>query len=547
MSTGVDVGSYSIKALRLRRKGGRLQVTGVARARVFSAQEGDLDPRARAVQELTRLGRLAGLRSGVAAGITGRDLNLRFTQVPPVVPEQVRSMMEHEVIQIAGKSGGLVYTDFLGLEYPWKPLPIPMIVALAKTGFVDERMLLFAHAGIKVRDLVPNSIALFHAWRAVSPPAEETVLLLDVGAENVELVLVRDGRLVFARNVTGGGRVFTEALAGTLKLPPAKAEEVKCKEGSLVQAATEGARMALLNAAGQLQSLVQSSINFAKGQTQLADLAPDRILVSGAGARVEGLLPNLAKFLGKPVDPFLPFEAIDLSPLPESEARRVREAPTDLAIALGLALVDLEAPKVALSLLPDAEKVKRRFWREEIFLFASAAVLLLAFGLLGAGALHARAIHDGLRAQVQDEKKKQDGWANEYAELEGKRRAAQAKGLHLAAPVRDGGFVLRTLAALRAARTEGLWLVRVTADPPGESRSGGDPYPQLVVAGVIGEAAGDATRILKAFIGRVTASVPELTVKTRSIKKAADTERTEFELLLLGPGAESAAATEGKD
>ncbi|MBI5369334.1 MAG: pilus assembly protein PilM, partial [Planctomycetes bacterium] len=298
MGIGLDVGSYAIKALRVRRKGGRLQVTGLARTRVNTLAEGGAaDARATVGEPLARLAGAAGLAGGATVGITGRELNLRFTLIPPVAPDQLRTMMEHEVIQIAGKSGGQVYVDHVGLEYPWKPLPVPMIVALGKSAYVEERMALFKSGGIAVRELAPNSLALFHAHRAIAGAAglPGTSLLVDVGAENVDLVLVRDGRLVFARNVSGGGRVFTEALAGTLKTAPAKAEEMKLREGSLTAAGSEGVRMALANAAGQLQSLLSSSINFAKTQTQLPDLAPERIVVSGGGARGAGRQPPPAK------------------------------------------------------------------------------------------------------------------------------------------------------------------------------------------------------------------------------------------------------------
>ncbi|MBI3272503.1 MAG: pilus assembly protein PilM [Planctomycetes bacterium] len=547
MATGLDIGSYSIKALRLRRRNSRLQVTGVARTRLFAGQEPGADPRARAAEELPRLAAAAGLGGGALVGLTGRDLNLRFTQVPPVAPDQVQAMMEHEVIQIAGKSGGLVYSDHLGLDYPWKPLPIPMIVALGKTAFVDERMLLLARGGVRVRDLVPNSIALFHAWRALTPVSPETILLVDVGAENLELVFAREGRLVFARNVAGGGRVFTEALAGTLKVTPAKAEELKCREGSLNHAATDGARMALLNAAGQIQSLIQSSISFARTQTQLPDLSPDRVLVSGGGARVDGLLANLAKFLDKPVEPFDPASALDLSLLGEKDARHVREQPTDLAIALGLAVVDLDAPGVSLSLLPDAEKTRRRFWRKEVLLYAAAAVLLLGLGLVGARAAHARAVQAAFKQELDATKRKADGWSSEFDELEGKRKLARARASAIAAPVRESAFLFQALAGLRAARSEGLWLTRIAAEPTVERSAGEAGLPVLSVRGVVGEAPAAARRILQAFLGRLGAQVPGVRVETKSSHKAADSDRTEFELLVRAPGEPAGTAHVGRE
>ncbi|MBI5365415.1 MAG: hypothetical protein HZA54_00135, partial [Planctomycetes bacterium] len=263
---------------------------------------------------------------------------------------------------------------------------------------------------------------------------------------------------------------------------------------------------------------------------------------------VEGLLPTLSKGLNLPVDAFEPFAALDLSALSEADARRVRETPSDLAVALGLAVMDLESPAPALSLLPEPDKARRRFWRREACLIAAAGLLCLGLGTAAVGAAHARSVQEGLRTAVDAAKKEADGAGASFDEQEAKRKETRARLARLAAPVRDGAYAVRVLEALSAARPPALWLPKVAVDPPAGGSADGAP-PVITVYGTIGESMADAPRTLSAFLGKLTGRLPGVTTKTRNLKKAADTERTEFEVLLFAPGATatSGAGTDKED
>ena len=62
---------------------------------------------------------------------------------------------------------------------------------------------------------------------------ELTVLIVDIGAEEVTVLLVKNGALYLARTFLGGGRRFSQVLADELKIDPLEADEVKKTSGEI--------------------------------------------------------------------------------------------------------------------------------------------------------------------------------------------------------------------------------------------------------------------------------------------------------------------------
>jgi hypothetical protein len=125
---------------------------------------------------------------------------------------------------------------------------------------------------------------------------------------------------------------------------------------------------------------------FCKAQTKLADLRIDRVLVSGAGARIKGMCDYLAAGLGIPVEAFDPFETVDLSAMDPAEASGLREEGPAMAAALGLAQMAADPAAFRLEILPEADRKKRNFVQHTAWLIASGVVAAGGLVYLYAGA-----------------------------------------------------------------------------------------------------------------------------------------------------------------
>ena len=102
--------------------------------------------------------------------------------------------------------------------------------------------------------------------------------------ENLNVALILNGRLVFARSVAFGGKNFTEALAQSLNFAHRDAERVKIARGGLderVKKVPVEVVAPLRNVAGRLLGALQSSMKFAETQTGVELPALSRIVLPG--------------------------------------------------------------------------------------------------------------------------------------------------------------------------------------------------------------------------------------------------------------------------
>jgi Tfp pilus assembly PilM family ATPase len=291
MAYGVDLGSTAVKVVSVRRTLSGYKLTGVARKR--TAKDADKPTLLRALQET--LGPRNGQRAGVV-GLSGRDINLQLILQPPMKPLNYRVMMGYEIDQRRGETTDL-YLDYCTLREPDPYFPQYLaLIGIGKSAYVDERIDLLAKSNLDVRDAVPNSFALFTAYKAAYDTEPGTILLLDIGSDNMDIAFVRAGRLIFARNVSSGARVFDSQIAGATGCSPEDGEAVKVTTANLGPAAApedeekeDEIRAPVRSAAGQLSGFITSSINHAKMQLNDKELVIDKVYLSGGGSRVRGL------------------------------------------------------------------------------------------------------------------------------------------------------------------------------------------------------------------------------------------------------------------
>jgi type IV pilus assembly protein PilM len=481
MSTGIDIGSTGVKLVQVGGLAGRIVVNGAARwipPPGGTKEDGESGAALRSIAA-----RAPHHPSGVVMGLTGRDVNLQYTLMPPVTPQIFRAMMRHEIEQIAGPDGKEMYVDYCVTAEPprkgGREGEYCVVIGRAKRQVVEDRLTLAREAGLDAPDACPNAIALYQsiaASRQVGP--DEVVLAIDLGAENLEFVLVQGARLLFARNVSSGARLFTDAIRANLNVSPVEAERIKVKHANLGQAqeaeAIQGLSGAVRTAAGQLSNVIQSSLNFARVQLKRQDLKAARCLLSGGGARLKGLQAYLQGSLGIPVAWNEPFKALDCSGLPSDVVESLTAAPTDMAIALGLALAGSpRGAPVRLSLLPAGQK-QGRAKRRRIILTVAAGLLYV----LGLGAMSIAAFRDSNAASV--ELKQAEGVLKQYEERikafdqVGKDQAqlkAQAQLLHNEVVI--GRALLETLTRLQRNLPDGMTVSSIALDRRAAPEGGG--------------------------------------------------------------------------
>ncbi|HMS16478.1 MAG TPA: pilus assembly protein PilM [Planctomycetota bacterium] len=387
LSVGIDLGSSSIKVIAGRAKGPVFEVT-----RAFSLPVGGGDD-----SESSVLNTVAGLKPelGKAAGarysVSGRELIIRYTKVPQVPLWRLRLLMDFEIREMAEQAGDALASDYNVVNAQAEGGgEETLLVAVVKEPFLLARHDALRQAIGEPRAAMPSSLALFDAYLQAGELHEgEYVFLVDIGDQNIEMALERDGDLIFARNIAGGGHQLTAAVAQSLRMSEADAQATKESLGNVTprhlakygSGREEQVANALAGPMGQLSSMIQSSLAFAKAQSGIKELNLGRMLLTGGTANLQGLTEALAGTFKCKVERFEPESGIDLSSLPDDERSAFEADPGSFAIALGLAVADTKADAFVVDLVPSDVKKKRHFKTRTLWVIAAAIMAVLVLGL----------------------------------------------------------------------------------------------------------------------------------------------------------------------
>ncbi len=456
--TGIDVGMRSAIAVRGAYKGGTFHVSA------FSAGEHAVSETADAWDTLDPDFKLTNAR----IGLSGRDVNVRYTRVPQVPDWQLRRLMRFEVEEVGDQSGADVASDFNLLpSLPELDGEDVVLLAMARTALLDAHEEGLKAAGGTLDCFSPNAIALYNAFLRYGVVQDDTVLIANIGHDNIDVVITRGPDLLFARNLTGGGRLMDDAISQRLGTGGEQAEKLKRQlatlrpDGQYDGANQEKVSRAILAAGGQLLSLLQSAVLFCKTQVKISTLSIDRVLICGGGAQLDGLCSYLSSGMHLPVELFDPWRVVDTSGLDDESSAELEQFGLRSVVALGLATMGSDPEAYSLELLSPAALKKREFFGGQVFLWAAA---LLAVAYLGYFAKTSSAATADLESSYRvykgelDRKKDADDETERLLVLNGElaQHAAELQRI-----VGAGEQLARTLEVLGTSLPSDFWIKRL--------------------------------------------------------------------------------------
>lgn len=381
---GLDIGTSAVRAAELDTSPSRpvLVTYGQVGLPPGSVVDGEVHDAAAVTEAVTRLWRNGQFSSSsVVVGIAGLRAITRELDLPYVPDDEVDSAVRfqsEEVIPFPPEQTILsaqVLTDFTS---PEGDKMRRVLVAAAHTELVSGVISVVEGAGLQVKgvDLVSSALV-----RAVSGAdgADQPEAIVSIGAGLTVVAIHQQGRPQFVRTIGQGGNAVTAAIAGALDLPMSDAENLKRRLGEAtpqVQAAAQSAQATMTELVGEVRNSIQYYASL-PGRMPVA-----RVLVTGGGSYLTGLLPLLESQVHLPVVPVSPLSRLDTSKLPLS-SEQAAQVSAVLSTPIGLALPETNPSVKKFNLLPpEVAKRARMKELEKRVLVGSAAVVvaLLAFG-----------------------------------------------------------------------------------------------------------------------------------------------------------------------
>ena len=500
---------------------------------------------------------LAGLGIPLAesvVGLAGRDMTLRYTQVPPTPDWQLRNLMELEIQDLSSQSGGELSADYnlLPIEDEEGGMDT-VLMALARNDALQRASDTLAGAGGSVSGHVPNCVAIYNAFLRCGPVEPDVVTaLVNLGHETIDIALVRGTDLLFARNLTGGAKVFDDAIAGTFNVSPRKAETLRrdlldldpASRGRYASGQTEKVTMAAIGASSMIVSAVQSSIAFCNSQTRIQNLQLDRVLLSGGAARTRGVVEFLRDALRCPVELFDPFKNVDLSQLPAADAEQLEQMRYEAVAVLGLAATRLDNSLYALEILPERVKRKRRFVQRTVYDIAAAVVVVVVLVLLAMNAKQQLDEATKARRQLSARKSQIDSAHDAATELVAANATSRALVTELAQHAIPLDGVLKTMRALQDTLPDEAWLKQVLVKPT--TARGKANAPIVEVHGAIKPVGGnDVSAVFRKF-SQDFRGHPEIANAAFTPASPSDSQEEKAFVFTIDFGAADAATRERK-
>ncbi len=357
---GLDIGTSSVRAAQISAAKGavRLDALGQVALPDGAVRDGEVLDTAtvtRAIQDLWKHSKLTGKR--IALGVASSRVIVRQVDLPWLPAEELKKSLHFSVSDFLPVAVDEFYLDFCGLEELTVDdnRMIRGLLVAAPRDLILANLEAVQQAGLKpvAVDLAPfavlrtvgTGVAGLHADL---PHAGVTGIeaLVEVGAGVTTVIIHEHGVPRFVRIVPMGGQTVTDAVAERLGIDRGHAESIKHElsqlgylhevlDGSGRPSEPGTVQRAIDTSVGSFVTEIRGSLDFYAASE--GALPIDRVVLTGGGARLRGLVQRLADVLPAPIAPGAPFAAVHVGDTGLSHDQLEFLAPLS-AVPIGLAL-----------------------------------------------------------------------------------------------------------------------------------------------------------------------------------------------------------------
>lgn len=363
---GITIGGTSLRAVKMALDGEQASVLEAEIVPYASGEDLDHEVKVRqALQALAEKHKMA--RQTVAISIPGSAVFSKFITLPPVETKRVPEIVKYESRQQIPFPIEEVVWDYQPVKA--EPLPgeeIEVALFAVRREIIQAYLASCESVGI-VPTLVQTSPLALCNFLQNDQPSEEPLVVLDVGVENTELLII-DGERTWPRNIGVGTQNLTNALMKKFQISREKAEELRAQAAKAKQADRLFGVMKpeLQNLSGQ----VQRTLGFYKSQHP--EVRFSKVILAGEFfdiPGVEGFFKEALRYefsrLAKP-------SRVEI----EDGARAAFETQAaDLAVPTGLGLQALGLARIRVNLvLPELVQARQQAAKRP---WVAAAVVML--------------------------------------------------------------------------------------------------------------------------------------------------------------------------
>src|SRR6476620_4550867 len=341
---GLDIGSSSVKAVELGKKGASLQLLNLGFENlqtdtIVDGQIMELNNVSNVISQIFNQHQIRTTR--VAAGVSGHSVIVKNIVLPQMSQEELQESFswhaeEHIPFDIAD----------VNLDYELTSRSddaLHVLMAACKSDKIANVKQAIQLAGKQPVIIDVDAFALQNCYEVnYHPRPGEIVALLNVGAATMNINILNGTRSIFARDASAGGSQYTSLLQKELGLSFEQAEGVK--RGMPLPDGIEARPIQpIIETVSDILGLeVRKTMDFYRATAAEGDTTIQKILLAGGGSKLPGLAEFLSRRFEIPVEVFNPFRQIEVDNK-KFDPDYMREIIPEMAVAVGLALRGVEA------------------------------------------------------------------------------------------------------------------------------------------------------------------------------------------------------------
>lgn len=334
---GIDIGSTSIKLVML--KGGKgsyeLQHIGIAPLPSEAIVDNSLMGTSAVVDGLKSLYEGLGIKTlkDAASSVSGNSVIIRKIMLSAMSPEALEEEIQWEAEQYIPFDINDVNIDFQMLSPDENdPSRMSVLLVASKKDIVNDYQSVFAEAGLKLVLVDVDVFAAQNAFEMNYDLDPDTIYaLVNIGANMMNLNVLKGGDSLFTRDVQMGGGLVTEEIQKKMGISSDEAEKMKVSaDGNSSTDLLES--IAKTNDTLSLE--IRRSLDFYNSNALEGKIS--KVFLSGGGCKTLNLVKAIADRLNLPVEVVNPFNRIKFDPK-KFEKEFIDEIAPIMVVAVGLA------------------------------------------------------------------------------------------------------------------------------------------------------------------------------------------------------------------
>lgn len=358
---GLDIGSSSVKAVKLKKLKDGYELTGAEIVNIppEAIEETDQDKKnsyyADAVKKILKNKNVAN--SKIATSIPGDSAIIRYIKTPYMGAEELKNMIPYEAEQYIPLGMEQVVFDYQVLaeteEEGQKKLSV--LLAAVKNETMNQQLDILKAAGVSPSVIDVDAFAICNAYMLNSQDDSDggmradTIALINVGAKFTLITIMDKGVPHITRDVNIGGNNFTTEIKREYNVGFSQAEELKKQHAAIIvesddmllsapsQSDKESTKIheAITPALNKLMNDIKRSFDFYESTGKKRSV--QKILLSGGSSKIRNIDRFLSERLGIPVEINYPFKNININ-AKAFDFDYLRTNAVHFNVALGLAL-----------------------------------------------------------------------------------------------------------------------------------------------------------------------------------------------------------------